>query len=633
MIGHLIGRFYRDDSGAFAVIFGMIAIVLVAMAGATVDLVRVDQMRNRAQIALDSAALALQPAIYDTNKTEAELKDYLKRTALELVEERMTDTDAEISMSDDDVSFDTANGSLHFKVTMKVPMYFVSLVGVNDLTSSLISQVTRKKLNIEVAMVLDNSGSMAGTKMSNLKTAAQNATCILFYGKGASYDSDAKKCKPDSASKDEHTKIGIIPFTFFVNVGSAYANASWVDRTGNSISRDNFDDNDNHTDAFTAPFDRIDLMSDMTGQSWKGCFESRLPPYDVNDATPDPYDPDTMFTPEFAPDEPDSSGYGNSYLSDFGGECPSMPTWVYTQVRKHCNHNVGYWNQEGNYNSAYCSGGTTNTYVMTYADGTTSTSVTSAPASVGASTDPNTSTTYSSVSVGWYTYDNTRVITYKYNLPERERQERICKYKNAIPSYYGWTKGPNAGCPDADLQPLTDSPSSIIAEIDDMKAEGGTNIHEGAAWGFRVLSPTEPFTEARPYGNATSKVLIIMTDGENTYYPYNNQNGTEYYMTYGYAWNNLAHLPDGRLGTHDYESKSTQEANMNTKTKDTCENAKKAGITIYTIGLQSPNDTTTNMLKDCASETSMAYFPTDPSQLNDVFASIAAQLAQLRIEK
>ncbi len=619
MFARLFKRFTRDERGAFAVIFGMIAIVLTAMAGAVVDLVTVDQTRNRVQIALDSAALALQPDIYSKDN------DYLMSTALKLVEERVSDPSVTVEMTTSDVSTDVDNGRLYLRAHVTVPMAFIALLGINEMQTSVVSQVTRKNLNIEVAMVLDNSGSMAGTKIANLKTAAKCAVNILFYG----------SCTPDAgATKDAHTKIGIVPFTFFVNVGTGYANATWMDRTGSSpLALDNFDTDDNSSTSFVGPLDRIDLMDNMTSQSWKGCIETRIYPYNVTDATPNTFDPATLFVPEFAPDEPDTGGYPNNYLNDYGGNCPPQPTWVHTQVKYSCNQEVGTWYPEYYYNNAYCTGGVTNSYVMTYPDGTTSTTVTSAPASVDAYSSPDVTTTYSSVSVRRRAYDNTRTITYKYNLPERERQERACKYNGGSASYWSWSSGPNANCPDANIQPLTDNPTGIATEIDGMVAQGGTNIHAGAAWGFRTLSPTEPFTEGRPYGTATSKVMIIMTDGENTYYPLNNMNGTQYYMPYGYMWNNLAHLPEGRLGTTDHDTSWNMTTKMNALTLETCTNAKAAGITIYTIGLQSPNTTTTNMLKSCASDTGKAYFPTDPAQLNSVFTTIAEQLAQLRIEK
>ena len=55
----LVGRFGRDERGVFAVVFGLMAIVLIALGGAVVDYVALQQARSRAQIALDAAALAL----------------------------------------------------------------------------------------------------------------------------------------------------------------------------------------------------------------------------------------------------------------------------------------------------------------------------------------------------------------------------------------------------------------------------------------------------------------------------------------------------------------------------------------------------------------------------------------------
>ncbi|MCS6758034.1 MAG: hypothetical protein MO852_02205 [Candidatus Devosia euplotis] len=73
---------------------------------------------------------------------------------------------------------------------MTVPTVFVSLIGVDTLSARIKSQATRKKLALEVAFVLDNSGPMFYTgagangtrqRMQFLKDAATCATNILFY--------------------------------------------------------------------------------------------------------------------------------------------------------------------------------------------------------------------------------------------------------------------------------------------------------------------------------------------------------------------------------------------------------------------------------------------------------------------
>ena len=71
----------------------------------------------------------------------------------------------------------------------------------------------------EVALALDNSGSMAGSKIAALKTAASDLVDTLFAAAQNSPETDP-------------IKIAVVPFAAGVNVGSQYANASWMD-TGN----------------------------------------------------------------------------------------------------------------------------------------------------------------------------------------------------------------------------------------------------------------------------------------------------------------------------------------------------------------------------------------------------------------
>lgn len=54
-----------------------------------------------------------------------------------------------------------------------------------------------------------------------------------------------------------------------------------------------------------------------------------------------------------------------------------------------------------------------------------------------------------------------------------------------------------------------------------MKANGGTNVPEGLAWGWRTIAHAAPFTEGRPESErGNDKVVIALTDGANTYYTY-----------------------------------------------------------------------------------------------------------------
>ena len=612
----LLERFRSDERGAFLVIFGVLAIVLVATSGAVVDYTAIEQARTRAQVALDTAALGLQPRIYSTSIAD------LTADAENLLVQQLNTSGGEswavctaqaippcAQIDTDGVVVDTAEGTLHLEASLKIPTSFVSLIGFPSVTAKLMSEATRKKLNLEVAMVLDNSGSMSWySRMTNLKTAANNAVEILFGG----------------AATQPNVFVGIVPFTEFVNVGTANSTATWMDQSGNAgISNDNFDTDDYDGNANTSAVDRLSLFAGLTNVSWKGCVEARVSPYDTDDTEPNIGNPDTLFTPAFAPDEPDS-GFYNSYIPDKPAVCNQEPKYVWTQTKYSCNKNANYGKYY--YDTATCSGGASpsNTYEIVSELGVTTTTTSARPSSIYNNPDPGSyaySDVYYRVSGSGSNITNRRIRTWTYKYSNRELQERVCKYSGATVSNYA--DGPNVDCPSNALLPLSNVKATVQAKITAMIADGGTNIHQGAIWGFHMLTPTEPLAEATDFDDAGSKVMIIMTDGENTHSYSSNMNNASWYVAYGYPYN-------GRLTG---SSTSALKAAMNTRTLTTCTNAKAAGIIIYTIGLNSPNSTTTNMLTSCASDSSKAYFPTAASQLDSVFEDIANQLSNLRLAK
>jgi len=199
---NLFDRFRRDESGAFAMIFAVMAIVLIATAGATVDFTEMQQARTRAQVALDAAALALQPSIYtDTsisiqNKAQALLTNRLADGVTTWPSCNVTSPlNKPPCATVATPSINTTNGVLTLTANMIVPLNFVSMLGMQSMTAQVMATSTRKKLGLEVAMVLDNSGSMnftmgynsnvgggLATRMDTLHSAATCATNILFYG-------------------------------------------------------------------------------------------------------------------------------------------------------------------------------------------------------------------------------------------------------------------------------------------------------------------------------------------------------------------------------------------------------------------------------------------------------------------
>jgi len=591
-------RFGRDERGVFAVVFGVMAIVLVALAGAVVDYVSMEQSRNRTQVALDAATLALQPDIFNTplNKPAIEAK----AKALLLDRLGVVDGTNEFGVSADiiDVDIDTNLGSLTIDARITMPTTFVALVGVPELSATMRSQATRRMLDLEVVMVLDNSGSMGGTPMNNLKTAACNAVNILFF------DRDGLGCRvPAGVTPNPDVRMGIVPFTSLVNIGTQFRNALWLDWTSQSHLAalgyiPNFDNDDEQSTPFTGPVDRRTLYS-QTGTSWQGCVEARISPYDTTD---DP--PDTTirkFVPLFTPDTYNSN---NDYISNDSGTACYAKTCTEVIQRSCTGNKTG------------CTGPQSYSYTRSAAGVSTAVATSCVPGGV----TPTTTTTYPT--------NKLQVVTKVYNIPltNREKQDRICKYlgKNLSNS------NTNANCPTASLLPLTTNAGNVLSRIDAMVANGNTNIQQGTVWGMHALTNEEPLTEALPQApGQIAKVMIVMTDGKNEpqlITSSSDMNGSAYY-SWGFRY-------DGRLGPKsavDTAAKVTTV--MDDRTKAACTYAKQErGIIVFTIGLNA-STATKAMLTTCASSTAHAHFPTNATQLNAVFRSIADNLAALRLSQ
>lgn len=192
------------------------------------------------------------------------------------------------------------------------------------------------------------------------------------------------------------------------------------------------------------------------------------------------------------------------------------------------------------------------------------------------------------------------------------------------------TFGPNQACPDP-ITPLTNSRSTLEAAVTQMMpwAGNGTMANLGAVWGWRVLSPTPPFTEGRELDDATfNKVLVILTDGQNLISQARGQctlTKAEYnshYSAYGY-------LSENNLGTSN--NFNTAQAQLDQKLRTVCENIKDTGIIIYTIVFQLTDTSTQDLFRECATDADKFFNSPNNETLSEAFRAIGAELSNLRI--
>lgn len=186
------------------------------------------------------------------------------------------------------------------------------------------------------------------------------------------------------------------------------------------------------------------------------------------------------------------------------------------------------------------------------------------------------------------------------------------------------TLGPNKACPDPIL-PLTDSKTAVKDKIDSLSHwnGSGTNIAVGLAWGWRVLSPSEPFTEGAACGD-TRKAIVLMTDGTNNIDPKPEILNLSHFSAYNY----LQERSKSRVDPQTYAAfKDYTDGRL----AQVCTNAKAAGVSIYTVAFNVADTATLDQLSACASEPAYAYTADTATQLSNAFQQIAVSLSKPRL--
>ena len=183
---------------------------------------------------------------------------------------------------------------INVSATAEIPTAFLGITGKDKWTITVNSGVYRKETKLEVVMVLDNTGSMAGSKLAAMKSAANTLVDTLF----------------GSDQVSDKVKIGLVPFANAVNV-NVPSNTPWLDVANPSpINWAIISDLSGKANKSVTS-----LFGGILTESWKGCVRARRDPYDTQDTAPNPADSATLFTPYFAPDEGRANTTdGNNYV-------------------------------------------------------------------------------------------------------------------------------------------------------------------------------------------------------------------------------------------------------------------------------------------------------------------------------
>jgi Flp pilus assembly protein TadG len=207
------GRFSGANQGNIAVLFAIAAVPVLTFVGAAIDYTRANSARTAMQGALDSTALMLAKDLGDNTITTSQITQKAQDYFLALY----TNTDAkQVGVTASYTQNTGAGSNIVLSGSGNVNTDFLRIAGFPSTNFNTSSTSTWGNTRMRVAMVLDNTGSMASNgKMPALQKAASDMIDTL---------SGFNKTAGD-------VYISIVPFSKDVNVGTANVGASWINWT------------------------------------------------------------------------------------------------------------------------------------------------------------------------------------------------------------------------------------------------------------------------------------------------------------------------------------------------------------------------------------------------------------------
>lgn len=190
-----LASYHSDTRGNIAMLFALIALPVFLVVGLAIDASRASLVRYHFQTALDSAALAVGSIYAEHDELEEIAERYVEKN---FIVHGTTVTDVSLVDNGQEIA-------IVGQFTMDT--YFMGLIQRGTIDVSTETEVKRAGGGLLVTLVLDNTGSMAGSRIASLRTAAQTLIDELF----------------SEENNTEDLRVGIVPYASVVNPGSEAA--------------------------------------------------------------------------------------------------------------------------------------------------------------------------------------------------------------------------------------------------------------------------------------------------------------------------------------------------------------------------------------------------------------------------
>lgn len=211
---HGLRLWVEDLSGSIAIPFALMLIVILVFAGAAIDIGRWLHARQQTVAAMDAAVLA--------GGRELQLDSTNLSGAIAAAQQYYAEnTKGRMKLLSDSISFTPANNNTSFTATgnafIETPL--LGLVNINSLpllensgaeySKAQIKSGGGSGINVEISVMLDVTGSMAGTKFTDMKAAATDLVNIVA-----------------NSTSDNTVKVAIVPFAEAVRLPSTANSAA-----------------------------------------------------------------------------------------------------------------------------------------------------------------------------------------------------------------------------------------------------------------------------------------------------------------------------------------------------------------------------------------------------------------------
>lgn len=202
-------RWCRRKRGSVTMMTGLLAIPLVAMIGLAIDLTRVWLVRSRLQMSLDAAVLVVARNLATGGTSTDGINLFWAnwgRTSTSSMAGFMG------AIATTPVVHNPApgglSGSVQLTSTSTIAPTLLGVLNIGMVTVSAAATAQSAAYGLELALVLDNTGSMAGSSISSLITSSNQLLGIL-YG---------------TADTQPNLWVSVVPFAATLNVGKTHTN-------------------------------------------------------------------------------------------------------------------------------------------------------------------------------------------------------------------------------------------------------------------------------------------------------------------------------------------------------------------------------------------------------------------------